>query len=51
MVLFFILQSNLTGSGESLARSVLKVISVNGHVQHLVFEDRYLSCGRSTVRW
>ena len=50
---FSILQTNLTQSRASLIRSVLKGISVNGHVQHLVFNFPYSSLrlhGRCTVR-
>ena len=54
VVFFSILQRNLTQSGASLARSVLKGISVNGHVQHLVFDFPYSLLrlhGGCTVRW
>ena len=49
---FSILQINLTQSGTSLIRSVLKGISVYGRVQHLVFKDLTSSLhfhGRCTV--
>ena len=51
-VVFSISQLSFTPRVVPVVMSVLKGISVNGHVQHLVFivNNYYLSRGRCTVR-